>query len=724
MNFNKEITLYGPQGQALDLQTKALDVPDLDPTFFYQSNNYGNLSSKEIEKKPYQLHWAVYACAKAIATNLRRLPHHIYGDDNKIIPKCLVWSVLKKPNPFMTWNIFWESTILYSMLPCREGFGRSLKGGQVFWVMDSGKADPKVDLARGDIPATIYPYTDEFIAPEFDKQKHFLGWKLEIPGPEPFIEHYKPNEILRIYNFNPYDWLSGQSNYAAAQMAIINDIKADIWNNRMFENDAIPGGVLSSDQELTKDQANEMQNRWYQQYGGVGNTRRVVILGKGTEFQKIALDHKDMEFQEQKDRVVDQLLAVFGLNKIALGKYEDVNYATLVEGHKMLWEDTYLPIEENILEQVNSNWINNIDVRNEIHLGADTSGVRILKKDYTVATNSATKLYAMGVPAETALRITEVPLTDDDYKNAPWLKERPTPLIGGTPNAGGSLTPSAPGQEPNEPKGTAKALIVKAVGFGLDVLDRISADYVERVLAPGENTLYTKLVRLMTNLRNESQDKVDEWLKRVTKSKQPSLDGDEFLFDEDEANQALLKIYKAQVEAQIYLEASKLKEELGAFVNWGVSDPLIQSFIKNRRAALDAINTTTIETFKDKISEAVAEGYNKVWTPQQFAKSIKEALGDAGEIRKNQARTIARTETGIISADARYDCFVKEEIEENQWTTSNDDKVRDTHAEENGNVVPVGEPFPVTGLIHPSDPDGPAEEVINCRCVAVAVRPD
>ena len=722
----KEIQLFNHLG--VPIVQKALDVPDLDPTFFYQSNNYGNLSSKEIEKKPYQLHWAVYACAKAIMQNLCRLPHGIYDDGDKHLPNHAVWELLKRPNPFMTWRTFWESTILYYLLPCREGFGRSLKGGQVFWVFDSGKEDPKCDISRGDIPMTIYPYTDEFIAAEFDKNKKFLGWKLEIPGPEPLIIHYKPNEILRVYAFNPYNWLEGLSMYAPAQMAIINDIKADIWNNRTFENDAVPAGVLSSDQELTNQQADEIKNRWYQQYSGVGNARRVAILGKGAEFQKIANNPKEMEFTEQKDRVVDQLLAVFGLNKIGIGKYEQINYATLVEGHKMLWEDTYLPVEESLLEQINSNWINNIDVRNKIHLKADTSGVRVLKKDYTVATNSATKLYQMGLPAATAFRITEIPLTEEDLADAPWLKEKPTPLtpVGGQQNQPFGNPNAGTGAEPKVPTGTQKSIIIVKGGFNKDLLTKISNEYIERVLNPGENTFYAKIIRMFNDERNYCQDLVDEWVKSVTKAKKtPSLNPEDFLFDQSEEDQKLIKIYKNQVEMQLYLEASKLKEELGAFVNWGISDPMINQYVEDRREGLAGINSTTMQVYGDKIEDAIKDGYAHSFTPQQYAKAIKEAISDSGEIRKNQARTIARTETGIISGSARFDCFKSEEIEKHQWACAEDDKVRLTHGDdggENTHIVNVGEEFPVTGLKFPCDPDGDADEIINCRCITVAVQ--
>ena len=55
-----------------------------------------------------------------------------------------------------------------------------------------------------------------------------------------------------------------------------------------------------------------------------------------------------------------------------------------------------------------------------------------------------------------------------------------------------------------------------------------------------------------------------------------------------------------------------------------------------------------------------------------------------------------------------------------------DDRTRETHAEADGQVVPVDDVFIVGDdeLEYPRDPGGSAEETINCRCVSVPVLPD
>ena len=59
-----------------------------------------------------------------------------------------------------------------------------------------------------------------------------------------------------------------------------------------------------------------------------------------------------------------------------------------------------------------------------------------------------------------------------------------------------------------------------------------------------------------------------------------------------------------------------------------------------------------------------------------------------------------------------YDVVIKE------WVTVGDDKVREAHRKANGQRVKNHEKFIVGGeeLLCPGDPNGSAENVINCRC--------
>jgi hypothetical protein len=99
------------------------------------------------------------------------------------------------------------------------------------------------------------------------------------------------------------------------------------------------------------------------------------------------------------------------------------------------------------------------------------------------------------------------------------------------------------------------------------------------------------------------------------------------------------------------------------------------------------------------------------------AELIRDSIEEAAGVRVNQAMTIARTEMGSVSSEARMDAYKENDVQYVEWSNAHDDKVRESHvaAGEQG-AIQLGEKF-VNGLTMPNEPGAPASECINCRCV-------
>jgi uncharacterized protein with gpF-like domain len=52
------------------------------------------------------------------------------------------------------------------------------------------------------------------------------------------------------------------------------------------------------------------------------------------------------------------------------------------------------------------------------------------------------------------------------------------------------------------------------------------------------------------------------------------------------------------------------------------------------------------------------------------------------------------------------------------WISAEDDRTREDHIEADGQAVGMQDSFTIGGweLAYPGDPNGPAEQIINCRC--------
>jgi hypothetical protein len=95
---------------------------------------------------------------------------------------------------------------------------------------------------------------------------------------------------------------------------------------------------------------------------------------------------------------------------------------------------------------------------------------------------------------------------------------------------------------------------------------------------------------------------------------------------------------------------------------------------------------------------------------------------------KNRARTVARTEVVGAYNGGLHDAFAMiveadpDTAYVKRWLATEDQRTRPDHRDADGQTVPWGEPFRLgpAGLVlmmHPHDPEGPADQIVNCRCV-------
>jgi hypothetical protein len=124
---------------------------------------------------------------------------------------------------------------------------------------------------------------------------------------------------------------------------------------------------------------------------------------------------------------------------------------------------------------------------------------------------------------------------------------------------------------------------------------------------------------------------------------------------------------------------------------------------------------------QDVAAQVILNALSEGWTVDQTAAALKDTLGLQADW---QAWMLARTDLVSIGNAASHQAAASlgdSGPQYKRWTTAGDNRVRPTHVAADGQVVGIGDPYEVGDgeLMYPGDPDGPDEEVINCRCVSV-----
>lgn len=139
------------------------------------------------------------------------------------------------------------------------------------------------------------------------------------------------------------------------------------------------------------------------------------------------------------------------------------------------------------------------------------------------------------------------------------------------------------------------------------------------------------------------------------------------------------------------IQDENMQETLDSAVAWNIN--LIQSIPSQYFTQLDSI-----------IWQGVSRGDD--------ARSMVQKILDLGQSTNKRAKLIARDQTQKLNAAITQQRQENLGIEEYVWRTSEDERVRVTHRENNGKTFRWDKPPPVTG--HPG-------QDINCRCYAAPV---
>lgn len=141
---------------------------------------------------------------------------------------------------------------------------------------------------------------------------------------------------------------------------------------------------------------------------------------------------------------------------------------------------------------------------------------------------------------------------------------------------------------------------------------------------------------------------------------------------------------------------SKIAAKMQEFERWNVS--LIRSIP---------------EEFLGKVGAAVGEA----WESGRRWEDIAGIISDIGDVTDSRARLIARDQTAKMNSSFARLRMTDLGITRYIWQTSDDERVRESHAEVDGQEFSFDEPGPVAGSIDGA-PCHPGDDC-QCRCVAL-----
>lgn len=634
--------------------------------------------------------------------------------------------LLERPNPTMTLSQLWELTIIYM-----------LTEGETFWMLIGGGAKDGGKVTETGIPTEIWPSSPCKWGEDIDPKTHMLRrWLRKRDANDVKGDPWETYQVVHPKLPNPHNPLRGLSPLLPIKTEIESDWQASVFNLAFLKNGGMPGGWLSTEGRWTPEQAKEWLRDFEARHGGPKKAGRPALLTGGVKFEPSSTSHRDMQYATLRDNARDVILSAgFRTTKAMVGLASDHNKSTIDTAVKNHWDSVLLPkvyYLEDILDL-------DLFTKEREKTGGgvmfglfDLSTVPALKENLTEQLAAAKDMQSLGYTTNQINEALEMNLPDLPWGNQAYIpntllaigddgkpetagpdpdepdpeqdpKKGKKPKAGKTEDGEEEAPEKAAGDEPKKALARGAALSLKTPEHW--------GELVERVFAPGEEKYQGRFKAFLHQLRTEQLRlgktlfDLRTWKGKLREEMTPTyrfLVGNAAKVAEDE----LARLRKAAsgrvivaraTDGQVYTVADGMAVRVGRVV-------------KTIRGQLEAL-----------IAEAEKEGS----TDAAIAAAIKAQFNQWAT--KGKVQVISRTETGGANAQARNLIFRDNDVQESEWLTAEDELVRDNHViYGDADPQPIGFNYATLAgeaykLQYPHDPDAPAGEVVNCRCVSVPV---
>lgn len=616
----------------------------------------------------------IYACVKKRKDAIASLPWYVEerrGDEWERLPGHPIETLLKEPNAHMSGQDLFERLSQHLDL-----------SGNGLWH--------KV-LVRG-MPVELWPLAPDQVRPIPHSTEYLQGYEYTVPGSS-VKKTLLPEEVTHFMLCDPGNPYWGMSPLKAAASMVDTSVEAIRWNYLGLQNRSVKDAYYLPSVPMTKEQWANAREQITAQHSGPDGARGVFVVSMPGDIKTTGLTAVEFDFLDSLKHYREEIAGgIYGVPPALIGAMDASSYNNIITLKRMFWEDAVIPDAENLCQAMNRSLVPHWDpesarpgVEAKIRIVYDTSNVPAMQENFTEKVSNAQKLWIMGVPLN-------------------MVNQRLKLGFGDIP--GGDIPRQPTGTLASVPADGSKSRLVKSV----DMTEEQKAAYwksLDGSRQKWEGRIETEIKRLFAS---EAEKAVAEY--RSTGAVEE--------IDSKPWTATLEAAYIAVAEAFGQRELDRVSSLAGKSVR-----PLtVKAFDRFHANVLNFVEKTaakrvqgiTAET-RQRVAQTIAAGVAEDMTKDEIADMIKAAYAD---MKTSRAFTISRTEVGAAYGFGNHEGARQGAAQyglalEKAWLSSRDDRVRDRHQLMDGEVAAMDARYS-NGLKYPGDPDGSAEEVINCRC--------
>lgn len=392
-------------------EQKSVTTAQLLPTWRNNQPAFKDWDADKAIKDGFRANEVVYRCVTIRAKAIASLPWYVErrtaDGEWERVPNHPIEQLLERPNPFMS-----RQTIFTRLVQHRDLDGNGL------WTKVT------TDSSRGR-PVELWPIQTRPLRP--------------IPTRSMFIRAYEYNDgelreidartVIHFMEPDPLDPYWGMPPLRAVSRSVDTMVEAVRWNKVTLSNRAIPELAFHTDQPLNQQEWEDARHEIAANYAGADNARMPIVTGGGMEATIINWKPAEMDFIDSLHHYREAIANTYGVPLPVLGVMRDATLANLGESRKQMWEDTIIPLADDIKGDLNLQLLPAFEADLDKHrICYDTSGVPVLREDFGAKTEQFERLVKNGVPVNAALKRLEMDIEDVDGGDDGFIPATMVPL--------------------------------------------------------------------------------------------------------------------------------------------------------------------------------------------------------------------------------------------------------------------------------------------------------
>lgn len=336
------------------------------PVYEQTTPQYPQPSPYNLENMGYRANELVYACIQKRMDAVSEPPLLVYNDSGENAEELKdhgLRQLIKHPCEGVSEKTFWQISELYL---CSAGFSA--------WEKERNRMGQIINL---------WPMRPDWCSFYRGEGRPIRAVRYQPYGLPP-VDIPRENVLLFQY-FDPiFPLLKGLSPVAVAMRTIGVDNATTDFLKTFFQQGTVISGLLSSDQSISDVEAGRIRDRWRATHGGVGNWGDIAVTGAGTKYQSIAMNFRDMAFQQLDGRDEARICSVLKVPPIIVGAKVGIQastYSNYEQARKALYEETISAQWTYYQGEIDTQLLTEYGDKKAVYTEFDTTYVRALQEN-------------------------------------------------------------------------------------------------------------------------------------------------------------------------------------------------------------------------------------------------------------------------------------------------------------------------------------------------------